>query len=77
MRLVVTDHKKATKLDDNDRVRLENLGLRLEVLNRDRDAFGKEMAAKYGTDGGIAIAGDGTIQRPPIETAKPGKRPKK
>lgn len=62
----MVDHSTATTVEPIDLLRMQNLGLRFEVLNMEREKFGLEMVHKYGAHGTetLTVNADGTIVRP-------------
>ncbi len=57
------DTKKATKVDRVELLELQNVNLRAQLIEQERQAAVKALQAKYGEF--VSIDGEGTIHRAP------------
>lgn len=55
-------YKAATRLDEVDLLRLQNLNLKFELLNKERAALGAALTAKYGDMPSVDLT-TGAIER--------------
>jgi hypothetical protein len=60
----------AAKLNEVERLRLENLSLKSEMARRELELFGLVLRAKYGGEAVQEIRLDGTVVMAPAEPAE-------
>ncbi len=58
------DPKKATKLDEIETLKLQNVGLKLAIITKERETLGQALLLKYGAEGErLTITEGGDIVR--------------
>lgn len=62
-----------TKLDEVDRLKLQNIALRMQLLEKEREILGADLLRRYGAPGDdtLRVNNDGTINRSPRLTETP------